>query len=98
MSDGTAAGFDQPQGSIYDNIKDKPLHVEVVLLQKGRTQQHVIERELQRVQEAHSLEEIKEQLFESQAALEALNIFQAVQLSLEESRYVSMQQGYVMQM
>lgn len=77
------------QSDIYDEIKDKPLHVDVVMLHKGRTQQYIIERELLRVLQAHSLDEIKEKLLETQEALEALNIFQAVELTLEESRHVS---------
>ena len=87
MSDSAQAEFaDTHQASLYDEIKDKPLHVEVVVLHKGRTQQHVIERELLRVLKGHSLDEIKEQLLETQEALEALNIFQAVELTLEPSR------------
>lgn len=92
MSDHASTGLDRPyQANLYDEIKDKPLHVDVVVLQKGRTQQHVIERELMRVKKAQSLEEIKEQLLEAQEALEALNIFQAVELILAESIRVRMQ-------
>lgn len=90
MSDSAPTDFvDSRQANLYDEIKDKPLHVEVVILHKGRTQQHIIERELLRVLKGHSLDEIKEQLLETQEALEALNIFQAVELTLEQSRHVS---------
>lgn len=79
------------QESLYDRIKDKPLHVDVIILQKGRTRPHIIEEELQRVQDAHTLDELKEKLLEAQQHLEALNIFEAVQLVLDQSLHVSTQ-------
>lgn len=91
MSDTDSTEFGTPyQMNLYDEIKDKPLRVDVILLHKGRTQPHIIQQELLRVQNAHSLDEIKEQLLQTQEALEALNIFQAVELTLQESRHVSL--------
>ncbi|KAL3152135.1 hypothetical protein ABBQ32_001233 [Trebouxia sp. C0010 RCD-2024] len=82
----TAAAFSSdPQDELYDSIKDKPLHVDLVLLQKGRTRPHIIEKELLRIRDATSLDELKEKLLEAQESLEALNIFQAVQLTLDAS-------------
>ena len=81
------------QESLYDRIKDKPLHVDVIILQKGRTRPHIIEEELKRVQDAHTLDELKEKLLEAQQRLEALNIFEAVQLVLDQSLHVSTQKG-----
>lgn len=71
------------QENLYDSIKDKPLHVDVVILQKGRTRPYIIEKELQRIQGAHSLDELKLRLLEAQEALEALNIFEAVQITVD---------------
>lgn len=85
------AAFAGPQDSLYDRIKDKPLHVDLVILHKGRTRPHIIEKELLRIRGAQSLDELKERLLEAQEALEGLNIFQAVQLVLNESPSVSME-------
>lgn len=81
--------FAGPQDSLYDRIKDKPLHVDLVILHKGRTRPYIIEKELLRIQGAKSLDDLKERLLEAQESLEALNIFQAVQLILNESPTVS---------
>jgi len=67
----------------------KPLHVDVVILQKGRTRPYIIEKELQRIQGAHSLDELKVRLLEAQEALEALNIFEAVQITVDAGSPVS---------
>lgn len=83
------AAFAGPQDSLYDRIKDKPLHVDLVILHKGRTRPHIIEKELLRIRGAQSLDELKERLLEAQEALEGLNVFQAVQLVLDESPSVS---------
>ena len=80
-----AGGGDTTQASVFDKIKDKPLHVEIIILKKGRTQQYIIEKELQPILEAKSLEDLTEKLIEAQAALEALNVFEAVQLVLDRS-------------
>lgn len=77
------------QANLYNTIKDKPLHVDVILLQKGRTQPYLIEKELQRIFDAQTLDELKEKLLEAQAALEALDIFEAVQLVIDQSTHVS---------
>ena len=77
------------QASLYDRIKDKPLHVDVIILQKGRTRPHVIEKELQRIRDAQTLDDLKEKLLEAQDALEALNVFEAVQLVIDQSAHVS---------
>ena len=76
------------QASLYDRIKDKPLHVDVIILQKGRTQPYIIEKELRRISDAQTLDELKEKLLEAQEALEALNIFEAVQLVIDQSPHV----------
>lgn len=91
MSTGaSAAGFTSaPQDSLYESIKDKPLHVGLVLLHKGRTRPYIIEKELLRIRGTKSLDELKERLLEAQESLEALNIFEAVQLVLNESPTVS---------
>lgn len=83
------AVFSGPQDSLYNRIKDKTLHVDLVILHKGRTRPHIIEKELLRIRGAQSLDELKERLLEAQESLEALNIFQAVQLVLNESSSVS---------
>lgn len=86
----TAADFiSAAQDELFERIKDKPLHVDLVLLHKGRTRPHIIEKELLRIRDAKSLDELKEKLLEAQESLEALNIFQAVQLTLDASRTVS---------
>ena len=77
------------QASLYDRIKDKPLHVDVIILQKGRTRPHIIEKELQRIRDAQTLDELKEKLLVAQDALEALNVFEAVQLVIDQSSHVS---------
>ena len=77
------------QDNLYDSIKDKPLHVDVVILQKGRTRPYIIEKELRRIQGAHSLDELKVRLLEAQEALEALNIFEAVQITVDAGSPVS---------
>ena len=77
------------QASLYDRIKDKPLHVDVIILQKGRTRPYIIEKELQRIRDAQTLDELKEKLLEAQDALEALNVFEAVQLVIDQSSHVS---------
>jgi hypothetical protein len=77
------------QENLYDSIKDKPLHVDVVILQKSRTRPYIIEKELQRIQGAHSLDELKVRLLEAQEALEALNIFEAVQITVDAGSPVS---------
>lgn len=88
----TAAAFTSAtQDTLYDRIKDKPLHVDVVFLHKGRTRSHIIEKELLRIRDAKSLDELKDKLLEAQESLEALSIFQAVQLILNESPTVSVQ-------
>lgn len=73
------------QENLYDRIKDKPLHVDLIILQQGRTQPYIIEKELQRIKGVQSLDELKEKLLEAQEALEALNIFEVVQLVLDRS-------------
>lgn len=73
----------------WDSIKNKPLHVDVVILQQGRTQPYIIEKELQRIQGVRCLEELKDRLLEAQEALEALNIFEAVQITIDEGVTVS---------
>ncbi len=73
------------QENLYDRIKDKPLHVDLIMLQQGRTQPYIIEKELQRIKGVQSLDELKEKLLEAQEALEALNIFEVVQLVLDRS-------------
>ena len=83
----TAADFvSAAQDELYERIKDKPLHVDLVLLHKGRTRPHIIEKELLRIRDANSLDELKEKLLEAQ---ESLNIFQAVQLTLDAGLTVS---------
>ena len=90
MSRSAATSFGVPtQESLYDSIKDKPLHVDVVILQQGRTQPFIIEKELQRIQGVRSLDELKDRLLEAQEALEALNIFEAVQITIDEGVTVS---------
>lgn len=79
------------QASLYDRIKDKPLHVDVIILQKGRTRPHIIEKELQRIRDAQTLDELKEKLLEAQDALEALNVFEAVQLVIDQSSHADPQ-------
>ena len=87
---GPAAAFGSaPQDTLYDRIKDKPLHVDLVILHKGRTRPYIIEKELLRIRGTQCLDELKEKLLEAQLSLEALNIFQAVQLVLKESLTVS---------
>ena len=87
---GPAAPFGRvSQDTLYDKIKDKPLHVDLVILHKGRTRPYIIEKELLRIRGTQSLDELKEKLLEAQQSLEALNIFQAVQLVLKESLTVS---------
>lgn len=88
MSTAAASGS-ADSDELYDRIKDKPLHVDLVLLHKGRTRPHIIEKELLRIRDATSLDELKEKLLEAQESLEALNIFQAVQLTLDASLTVS---------
>ena len=65
------------------------MHVGLVLLHKGRTRPYIIEKELLRIRGTKSLDELKERLLEAQESLEALNIFEAVQLVLNESPTVS---------
>ena len=87
----TAADYTSTaQDELYDRIKGKPLRVDLVLLHKGRTRPHIIEKELLRIRDANSLDELKEKLLEAQESLEALNIFQAVQLTLDAGATVSM--------
>ena len=88
MSTAAASGS-ADSDELYDRIKDKPLHVDLVLLHKGRTRPHIIEKELLRIRDATSLDELKVKLLEAQESLEALNIFQAVQLTLDASLTVS---------
>ncbi len=90
MAGSSATSFGSSyQENLYDSIKDKPLHVDVVILQKGRTRPYIIEKELQRIQGAHSLDELKVRLLEAQEALEALNIFEAVQITVDAGSPVS---------
>ncbi len=90
MAGSAATSFgSSKQANLYDSIKDKPLHVDVVILQKGRTRPYIIEKELQRIQGALSLDELKVRLLEAQEALEALNIFEAVQITVDAGSPVS---------
>ena len=77
----TRAGYE----SAFAAVKDKPCRVaEMVVLGLARTKLSVVQRELQRVRGATTLEEIKDALLEAYVELVGLNVFEVVDLVLDE--------------
>ena len=70
--------------------KSQSVHA-YILLCRGleRTKAYIVERELDRLNDATTLEEISEKLSEAWSALESLEIFTAVELVVDESGNVS---------
>ncbi|KAK9830313.1 hypothetical protein WJX72_010954 [[Myrmecia] bisecta] len=69
----------------YDAVKDKRLRVQTVQLTGlERTRRYIVERELRRLEQARTLDEIKDALLDVQAALEELGVFEAVELIIDE--------------
>ena len=71
--------------SSFDRVKAKRLGVNVVVL-KGlqRTKQYIVARELRHLPDARNLDELKDALLEAWAALLQLDIFEAVDIVLDE--------------
>ena len=76
--------------STYEAVKDKPLRVQKVLI-KGleRTKPSIVARELGHVQEAQSLDEIKDAMLEAHDVLNSLDIFNGVEIIISDSGMVS---------
>jgi len=73
----------------YEDVKGKRLVATNVLLSGlERTKSDIIARELEPLQHARSLDEIKDVLLEVQENLEALNIFDAVEIIISDSNQV----------
>jgi len=73
----------------YEEVKGKRLVATNVLLSGlERTKSDIIARELEPLQHARSLDEIKDVLLEVQENLEALNIFDAVEIIISDSNQV----------
>ena len=73
--------------SAFERVKKKPLGVNVVVL-KGlkRTRHYIVARELQHLPQASNLDELKDALLEVWAALLRLQIFDAVDVVMDEGR------------
>ena len=75
---------------IYEEVKDKKLVATNVLLSGNeRTKNTIIARELQPLQQARSLDEIKDALLEIHDNLMALDVFDAVEIIISDSDLVS---------
>jgi hypothetical protein len=83
--------FDFDFQSTYEAVKDKPLRVQKVLV-KGleRTKPYIVARELEHVQRAESLEEIKDAMLEAHDALDSLGVFNGVEIIISDSGMVSL--------
>ena len=55
----------------------------------GRTKEHIVLREVDQLKKAGTLKEIKDAMLTARSNLEALNIFDAVQLTLDSGHRVS---------
>lgn len=75
---------------IYEEVKDKKLVATNVLLSGNeRTKPVIIARELQPLQHARSLDEIKDALLEIHDNLMSLDVFDAVEIIISDSDLVS---------
>ncbi len=75
---------------IYEEVKDKKLVATNVLLSGNeRTKPVIIARELEPLQQARSLDEIKDALLEIHDNLMALDVFDAVEIIISDSDLVS---------
>ena len=75
---------------IYEDVKDKKLVATNVLLSGNeRTKSVIIARELQPLQQARSLDEIKDALLEIHDNLMSLDVFDAVEIIISDSDLVS---------
>ena len=75
---------------IYEEVKDKKLVATNVLLSGNeRTKPVIIARELKPLQQARSLDEIKDALLEIHDNLMSLDVFDAVEIVISESDLVS---------
>ena len=73
----------------YDAVKDKPVRVQKVVIQGlERTKGEIIARELQPVQNARTLDELKDVLLEAHDALDSLDIFEGVEIVIGDSNTV----------
>ena len=75
---------------VYEEVKDKKLVATNVLLSGNeRTKSAIIARELQPLQQARSLDEIKDVLLEIHDNLMSLDVFDAVEIIISDSDLVS---------
>ncbi len=73
----------------YAAVKDKRLKVEQVIINGlDRTRAYIVSRELEPVQEANSLDEIKDVLLEAHEHLLSLGIFDGVEVIITDSETV----------
>ena len=89
---GPAPGFDFE--SSFDRLAPTACRVEgILLVGLQRTQSSVVERELLRVREARTLEEVRDAALTAYEELMALDIFEGVDLVLSESAKASWRSG-----
>jgi hypothetical protein len=80
----TESNFDWEQ--TYLEVKDKPLSVQKVIF-KGleRTKPYLVAREFEPIQDAQTLDEIKDVMMEAHDNLMALDVFDAVEVIITDS-------------
>lgn len=87
----TSAGDSEPEMGFdwektYLQVKDKPLSVDKVII-KGleRTKSYLVARELEPLQQARSLDEIKNVMIDAHENLKSLDVFNGVEVIITDS-------------